>query len=228
MEAIINKIKALLNKTEENGATKEEALSALNKAKELKQKYDIDNDRLKDVEITQETVKCNLSNAIKQLFVSELSAIFDCIATGNHQQINFFGYKEDAQIAAFFYTTLTKICEKELKYYRKSDYYIKAVHYKKGLAKTLSVSFRKGFYLQVSLRLSEIYKHKKNDAKNSNEYGIVLANKIEKVKKEHKKVYTETRAHRRQTHNVEANAFLSGKEKGEKATLQQAVKQTTN
>ena len=174
---IKDKIKALLSKTIDNGATKEEMESALNKANQLMLENFISEHDLKDYEIIN---KC-LSKRFKRiksgfrmtLFYHDLSILFDCKCYYDQDYITFFGYDQDVELCGYFYYLITRTCllEKD-KYVLSWDYkYLK--RYNNG--KTISANFIKGFLYEISIKLQKMYEERQSNLPES--YGLMVIEK---------------------------------------------------
>lgn len=123
-ESIINKIKALLNTTESNGATKHEAEQALILANKLMVKYYIeDNELLEPKEFMSKEVNNPrfrvdfhpVANALAYLFTTK--SILKC-----HRNrplfIVFFGSKSDVEVCCYFYQYLSLCLFKDTRDFR--------------------------------------------------------------------------------------------------------------
>lgn len=115
-DQIIKKIKALLNKTIENGATKEEAELALQKANELMTKYmvqlndlkEISKDDIVNIEVDIPRYRVNFNrvdNALSRLFGTEN---FITAKRNRIQSLIFFGLKHDVECCVYFHIYLTR------------------------------------------------------------------------------------------------------------------------
>jgi len=119
-EALLTKIRALLSKTIENGATEAEALAALAKARAMVDAYDVGDDEL---ELTKEEAAIILReprdstdpHKIKQHLAVAVGKFCECTAWRNHSgTISFCGLRPDAQLATWMLDTLTAFVTNEL------------------------------------------------------------------------------------------------------------------
>ena len=104
-EKNIARVKALLEKNVENGATEAEAMSALAKASELMKQWYISENDIKDPYLGE---KCILkqfpliqSGYNYRLFYNDLTRLFDCEYYYNSKIIAFFGFEEDVELLIF-------------------------------------------------------------------------------------------------------------------------------
>jgi hypothetical protein len=225
-ETIKRKIKALLSKTTDNGASKEEMESALQKANKLMVDFFISENDLSDPYIAE---KCILKEVqlVKSgydfgFFFSSLVNLFDCQYYYNNKHIAFFGFEEDTELCAYFYNFIIKSCLKEkVKYMKSSDY--------KGLkqfyhGRTLSSSFIKGFVKGVSIKINQLYNDRKLEI-STERYGLVVTEKKIKVENQFKALDLEISRCSVKQVIAENTAYNSGKEIGKDLSITQGVHQ---
>lgn len=223
-ESTKRRIKALLEKTTENGATEQEALSALKKAQELMLENFISENEINDPYLLEKCVfketpiiksRYNLT-----VFYASLCKLFDCEHYYNSKRITFFGFEEDTELCSYFYNFIIKACLSEKDNYMKSKAYKELSSHYHG--KTLVASFIRGFLVGISLKMSEMYKNRTH--KVSEEVGLMVLGKIEKVKEQFSAKDLNIRTVRDKGGNYEAQAYVSGIEKGENTSLVQGIK----
>ena len=224
-EKIKRKIKALLAKTTENGATESEAINALKKAQILMLEYVISEQELKDPYSTE---KCVLKevNLIKSgynltLFYASLSNLFDCEHFYTRRKITFFGFEEDTELCAYFYNHIIKVCLSEKAMYLKSEEYRYASQYYHG--KTLASSFIKGFLVSICRKMHDMYECRKGEV--SNEVGLMIIQKNQKVQQQYEDMNLNIRHVKNRDLEYESEAFRSGLKKGSKISLTQGISQ---
>lgn len=222
-ESIKRKIKALLEKTPENGASEHEAIAALNKANELMQAYYIDKNDLTDPYLTEKCVLVEVklveSAYNMTLFFGVLGELFDCIAFWNKRRIAFFGFENDAKLAGYFYELIAKTALSEAKAYKKSDEY--KVNAKRYHGRSIVSSFVKGFLYRIGLKMQELYENRKSSIPDG--MGIMLVNKTDKVKAEFKTLAIKAKEARPIKLVIERAAFNSGIEKGNSFQITQGI-----
>lgn len=135
VEKIIEKIKKLLEMTEERGASENEAMIAALKAQKLMAEYGIELTDIKDENqrVTEEICEEAVDTTLKGHFSTKWKAQLACIIAENFRckvylcgtnNVVFYGYKSDAKIAGdvfkFLFNTGTKLgvkhcrqCKKE-------------------------------------------------------------------------------------------------------------------
>jgi hypothetical protein len=122
LEKISRKIRALMEKTVENGATEAEALTAADKVQELMNNYDLS---MTDVEInTQEFVDGKIITGKSN--VTAMHNVVNSISTFTDTMVwfarmskgivyHFFGAKKDVEFAHFLYDLFANSIELEIK-----------------------------------------------------------------------------------------------------------------
>lgn len=183
-DKIISRVKALLEKNTDNGASEAEAMAALAKANELMRSWYISENDIKDPYLGE---KCILKEVplIKsgynyRIFYNDLVRLFDCKYFYNSKRIAFFGFEEDVELCAYFYNLIIKSCLSEKNIFLESPEGIVAKKYHHG--RTLASSFIKGFMLRVSDKMEDMYKDKVSNL--PQQTGLMIIKKEEKVKEQ--------------------------------------------
>lgn len=222
-EKIKEKIKALLSKTIDNGASKAEMESALKKANKLMTDFFISEHDLQDSEIIKECIseqfELTKSGFDLSFFYGSLARLFDCEYYFNSKTITFFGHKQDVAMCGYFYNVISKTCLKEKDVYLKSEECLQLKKYYHG--RTLSSSFIKGFLIEVSSKMEEMYKNREKNIPDA--YGLMVVEKREKVKNDFKNLGLKLRVQPQKQLTAERQAFESGKEKGQEINLIQGI-----
>lgn len=183
-DKIKTKIKALLSKTTENGASEQEAVLAMAKAQQLMQQYFVSEHDLKDPFVGE---KCILKSTEMfksgydfSIFYYPLAKLFDCETYyTNTGKIFFYGFEQDVELCIYFYGFIQKACVRSLARYQDSiDYKTErrmGVH-----GRTISAAFIKGFLLSVRTKMIEMYENRKSTIPEG--MGLVVQEKEDKVK----------------------------------------------
>lgn len=165
-DSIKAKISKLLNMTEENGASENEALIAAQRAAKLMTDHDINMSELvmknsKSIKGTNSFRKYGTTR-LGQLFAVPLSSFCDCkvwIDTGSDQLV-YFGLPNDVQIASYLFDMLANTVEIEIrKFKNSSSYRISQANGSNG--KTLVSSFILGIEQRIAGKLRELTALKK-------------------------------------------------------------------
>jgi len=119
---MLEKVKAILSKTMENGCTEGEAMAALVKARELMATYEIDEKELRDVAEKAQIHKTAVSDPyeIKQNLCVNVGKFTSCKTFRDREDIICFAGKEsDIVFATWLLDTLQRFVMRELRNYQK-------------------------------------------------------------------------------------------------------------
>lgn len=222
-DRVKNKIKALLSKTIDNGASKAEMESALRKANQLMADFFISEYDLQDSEIINKCIseqfELTRSSFDLSLFYADLAYLFDCEFYYTSKRITFFGHEQDVALCGYFYNVITKTCLREKEIYLKSEKCLELKKYYHG--RTLSSSFIKGFLVEVTSKMQEMYKEREKNIPET--YGLMVIEKREKVKNDFKNLNLKINVKKLKPLKGEKQAFEDGLEEGKKIKLIQAI-----
>ena len=227
-DIIKKKIKALLAKTTENGASESEAINALNKAKELMMEYLISEHDLADPFAFEKCVFKEIpkdkSGYNMTLFLNALSKLFDCEYFYTSTKVTFFGFEQDTELCAYFYSFIIRSCLNEKEKYLKSEeaYILKNVYH----GRTLAASFIKGFIIGISDKMKKMYKDRERNL--SKEVGLMVIEKKDKVFRQFEAQNLKIRKIKTDIDIKEQNAFFKGQERGNEVELVQGINSSTN
>lgn len=183
------KIKALLSKTIENGATEDEAIAAAMKARELMDKYDID---LTTLDMKAE----GFETLINQYFAVSpehraATAIAVAVAaytdtkvygTNNRSAIAYFGLKSDVAFATWLETTLVGFVVRNAEVYIK-EWKAQQFVPNSGATKTERLSFIMGCSARIAKRLRD-EADKRRESKGTGSMALVVRDKAQVVTEE--------------------------------------------
>lgn len=225
-DRIIKKIKALLAKDVENGATEAEANSAMQKAKELMTEYYVSQSELEDPFVGE---KCEIRKIprIKSgydltLFFYGLKKAFDCELCYTKRHVTFFGFNTDVDLCEYFYLLITKATLNEAQKYKQSRDY--RIYKRRGYSgRTLVAEFIRGFLVRIEDRLIEMYEDRNSTVPRG--MGLVLVKKEERVKREFELAFTNLRNPPSKNITANTGAYLSGKDAGDNLHIKQGIDQ---
>lgn len=158
-EAMIDKIAMLMEKTVEQGCTPEEADAAINKAKELMLKYNIEMAKITNREQTQangaekETVQYFDAEHWEQKLGWGISRAFQCKGIGHQSFMSFIGVRVDLELTMYFFNRFLR--------------FIPSMAYKEFPQKSYKrkrADFCSGASDAICVRLEELYKRFKEEA----------------------------------------------------------------
>lgn len=222
-ESIKRKVKGLLEKTTENGATESEAISALQKAKELMMEHFISEHELNDPYANEKCTSVSTSHFKTGYDVTNiypaLCLLFDCEHFWDSKKLTFFGYEEDVQLCIYFYNFILKAC------FAEKDKYVQSLEYQKLKqryhGRTLVSSFIKGFIIALCIKMHDIYDERKGSV--SECIGLAIIEKNKKVKQQYDELNFKTRIIGAKQIEAEAEAFKIGYNKGKDTALTQGI-----
>lgn len=161
-DSIVAKIKALLAKTVENGATEQEALAAAAKAAELMARHDLDMDDLGllDVEVVRESR--DLDPDVARHFPKVSAAIADLCevrrwTVAGDLEEEFLGLSHDVEVAVY----LARICERAMVNALRKQAACWAL-FRPNKRSRMRDSFVEGMADRLADRISDIAWHRRN------------------------------------------------------------------
>lgn len=183
------KIKALLSKTVDNGATEDEAIAAAMKARELMDKYDIDLTTLDmkaegfETLINQYFAVSPEHRAATAIAVA-VAAYTDTKVYGTHNRsaIAYFGLKSDVTFATWLETTLVGFVIRNAEVYIK-DWKARQFQLHSGATKTEKLSFILGCSARIAKRLHD-EAAKRKSATGAGSMALVVRDKAQVVTEE--------------------------------------------
>jgi hypothetical protein len=224
----IKRVLALMEKTTANGCSKEEAMAAAEKVRELMDQYDLS---LSDLEIKETETKSDFINSGGKSEPA-ISFLLNAIATFTDTKVwlsydkhdyvlyNFFGLDHDVEIAKYIY----KVCDWaiiwEWEDYKKGEHYKNTAPHMKGRLKD---SFQIGMVEELSRRL--IYMKNNMNKKNVESSGrdlIMLKGAV--VEEAFAKLGLDLRAGRYRHRSIDGKSYGAGVEAGKRVPLNPGIK----
>jgi len=116
-QSIINKIRAMLSKTVENGCTEAEAMAALEVAQRMMNEYEVTED---DLKLEGEKAIIEISNMhdthnIQWKLCYRIAQFTETYSYGNKKSVKYAGLKGDVDFAVWLSQTLTTFVQAQLK-----------------------------------------------------------------------------------------------------------------
>lgn len=225
MTPIVSKIKALLAKTVENGATEAEALMAAQKAGELMDKYEL---TMSEIEVREEsceedTVNVGNKKAHPVQYVAMTIGAFTDTRVwmgGPGKTIHFFGLKKDVQIATYLTQMLRRAIDSEWETYKNSALYQMDPNH----GRSQRASFMNGMAGRLSKRLREM-KQQREQAKPTGTSLVPVKNQI--VEQEFKKLGMKLTSTTNRTSIRSSGAYHAGVAAGNRVNINPGVGTTT-
>lgn len=214
---MLDKIRALLSKTTENGCTEFEALAALDKAREMMDAYEVTE---ADVALKGETasvLNCNPRDphGTKAGLAVTIAAFCDCKVWRTKEGIKFCGIESDAELARWLLDTLSAFVEREL------ARHLWSCSAPKGARRLIINGFVGGCCRRINDRLKAL-SLQSNVAKTNNGRALVVAKSAlvnAKMKEMNLTLSRGRRSHRRS----DASSYAAGQSAGDRATFGRPV-----
>lgn len=153
---LLERVKAILSKTMENGCTEGEAMAALAKAREMMATYEIDEKELDEVAEKAQIHKTapNDPYDIKNGLSVNVGRFTRCKAFRDRENvINFAGKQSDIIFATWLLDTLQRFVMRELRQYQKKLITEKGINHSNNLT---SASFVAGCAHRINEKLEEL------------------------------------------------------------------------
>lgn len=222
-QKLLNKIRALLSKTIENGCTESEAMAALNMAQAMMDAYEVTEDDLK-LEGEKATVAqsdMRDPHNVRRGLATAVARFTDCkVWTSNGKKtINFCGLQSDVDFAVWLVDTLSNFVIKEL-----STYLIMSWQVTKENKRLHINGFVIGCCNRINARLTELHEASKAHAsKNANALVVV---KTELINVKMADLGLSLRTPRNRRSSMTKDSYAAGKAAGDRASFGRPVNGT--
>lgn len=222
---IISRIRALMEKTVDNGCTEAEAMTAAEKVGKMMTEYDISSGEFnfKDEICVQESYHLNRGTVHPVhhcvLAVSKYTATKCFYRSGRKHgyEYIFFGMPVDVEIAKGLMNLIYNCMEFQATLFKCSDTYKKA-----SAGKTARDSFLKGMAFTISSRLNEMSNSRHNEIKKTTGRDLVII-KDEIVNDEFNKLNLKIKKVSAKSLVKELESFEKGIEKGKEVNLNTSI-----
>lgn len=218
-EKTLNKIRALLSKTIENGCTEAEAMAALEIAQRLMIEHEID---INDLKLDEEKAIIMTSDMkdphnVRWQLCYWIGKFTETKPIGNKKRIKFIGLKGDVDFAVWLCNTLAAFVHAELKRYMWAKGYQKL----QGNSRVQVVnSFVRGCVARINSKLNEM-SNKRHISSNSNAIVVAKNALIDIVVNELNIRKADNRGRKAQI--AYGSVYRDGAEAGEKASFGRPV-----
>jgi Protein of unknown function (DUF2786) len=221
-EGLLDKIRALLAKTIENGCTESEALAALAKARAIMDVHAVGDDELRLTKeeraiLRREPPGTKDPHRIKQFLAPSVAKFCECTAWRDYDQhtLVFCGLRPDAQFATWLLDTLTAFVQAEIVNHLMGSV-AEGIHRRQVIA-----SFMVGCTERINQRLNELCKQSSSLA-TSNARALVVA-KGAAVKAKLDELGIHLRATRSSCSVRDGSSYRAGKAAGDRASFGRPV-----
>lgn len=182
-ERALRRVKALLSKTEENGASIEEAKSAMSKANELMKQYMIS---IKDVNDIKETDV--ITRAVDRISIKEdvtdligyISKLMEVEHFYSRKSVTFIGFEADVEMAIYLYGKIMNGLIADIERFKKTSEY----HYEKNFfhPNTIRRDFISGWVNEIRIESFRLF----NERRKHDLHGLIFV-KEKAIKEEFEK-----------------------------------------
>ena len=225
IESIKEKIRNLLNRNVQNGASPAEAETCMRKANELMTKYLIDAYDLKTKEGNCESRSTTLhrKNQILKIMLSTLCRTFDVKCFDSNQMgLVMFGFPVDLDIVEYFRKMLIDTMEFEIRQYRKSEDY-KYETKERGLNGNVVINdFILGFCGRVCKTLDELYQERNKQFEQATGTSLMVV-RADVVEQELQNLYGKMGKHRVSIRQGVSGSQADGEDAGARVRFTQGV-----
>jgi metal-responsive CopG/Arc/MetJ family transcriptional regulator len=235
-QSIAHKIKALLSKTVENGATEQEAMAAISMAMKLMDKYQVTMTELevKEEGFTKVTIHMRSNyhrwfchgtiNAINSLSNTKTLLHKAHGAGGTYDApFSIYGFGQDVVFGEWVYNSLCELIMRASKDYARENKHM-------GSENNLRKAFIFGAAARISSRMyKEIREREDEHKKMSDSRALVVVDRKALVEQKIKEMFPKLRnSASQQAKNLSGEAFQAGQEKGQQASWSKPISNKPN
>lgn len=217
---LLDKIRALMSKTVNNGCTEHEALSALDKARAMMDAYEV---TAEDLKLTKEAAAILRNEApdsrdphnIKRAIAMAIAEFCDCKVWRSNKKLVFCGLPVDAEFAGWLMDTLAAFVQSEL-----VNHLIGNLA-PKGERRLIINGFVSGCCSRIGERLMALVRQSKAAASSNSRALVVVKTAV--VAEKMAELGLHLRAGRRSSRRIDRDSYAAGKAAGERASFGRPV-----
>lgn len=181
-EKIVERVRALLSMTVENGCTEAEAMTAAGKAAKYMEAYDLtykDVEDVNDTRIAQQSSPMPSAQNRRHMHAAGLYTavgigdFFDCRCWRDQTEINFFGDRDDVMLAHVTLNMMRIAMDRELDDFMEREGWSIDVHHA-----TLKASFLRGMGHRIHERFAELKHERQNKTRSRGNELIVVKGEL--------------------------------------------------
>lgn len=234
LEKIKARIRALLSKTESNGATKAEAEAALAKATELMTQYMINEADIADNKRKFITKTCLVMGGMEDItrLSPSLCELFSCehfyTRKAHSRQVDklyYFGTEMDVDCCIYFTNLISNTMFNETIKYRKTPKYWELA--KSFSPQAIKKDFQNVFIIVVGSKIENLIQEKKSNVIKSTGKDLVLV-KDQEVKDAFSEMSSDIKEVKPRRRHYNSEAVFDGIEKGEQINLAYGLNKTSD
>ena len=225
VSALIRKVRALRQKTEENGCTEAEAITAASLAARILEEYDIS---LADVNKAENAAECRQESTEKRRKLHPASQ-YCGVSIGELCQVKvwrdgstlkFFGYPSDVEVAKYLLAVCTAAMDGDW-----SIYMDKRMANGQAISMLIHASFMKGMASELDNRIRELSWKRKAKVQGTGSKALVVADKMLVIEGEFNRQFPSLELNPGKTSTIsgDAHAIYAGIDAGGKVGLHRGV-----
>lgn len=176
----LKRIKALLEKNEDNGATIEEAKSAMDKANQLMKEYYLTINDISDLDddpiVTEETSIIKIKELTSQLYPI-ICKLFDLRHFYTNKKLTFVGYQTDVKLGIYLYIKIMGCLKGSISLYTKSIEYRHLKWHYGFHGSQLRKSFVEGFIEAIGAKVYDLFYERERRFKENDQSGLMIIKK---------------------------------------------------
>lgn len=226
-QKLLDKIKALLSKTVDNGCTETEAMTALSMAQAMMDAHEITEDEVNETKyesaIRAEMKDMRDPHHIRTHLVVRISEFTNTKTWRSEYRTqkfkyNFVGLQSDVDFAMWLTETLTMFVQRELKNYIWSNNYTAL---EPSMKRRVINGFVHGCCSRINQRLKELTEQGKVHKTDNGNALVVVKNEL--IERKMQELGLQLRDSRSRSTRIEPNAYGAGKAAGDRASFGRPV-----
>lgn len=226
-QKLLDKIKALLSKTVDNGCTEAEAMSALSMAQAMMDAYEITEDEINQTK-QESAIRAEMKDMRDPYNIRAYLIV--CISKFTNTKTwrseycsrkfkyNFVGLQSDVDFAIWLTETLTMFVQRELKTYIWSNGHTSL---EPSMKRRVINGFVHGCVARINQRLKELMEQGKVHKTDNGNALVVVKNEL--IERKMQELGLRLRNSRSRRSNIEPNAYGAGKAAGNRASFGRPV-----
>lgn len=228
MDKIKAKIKALLSRTVDRGATENEAKIALEKATKLMTKYQITQHDLKtysDDKIEEKTIEISRQSVYMRSLLASICGCFDCESyyTSGTKMVTIFGYKTDIDMTEYIANVVFTALENEINKYKRSEDFECLIMY--HAPRTVINGFIHGFCYRIGQKIKELVAKKTQEIESATGTSLICL-KSQMIKKSFESLHSDLRHSNYTPPPSLKSAFVAGVESARNTSINKGINTT--
>ena len=220
MKNIVEKIRALSERTVENGCSESEALIAAKKMSALMEKHNISLSEVNMKERSCSGLEVQTGTSRMPRWIADLASFcawhYDAKLIYTGSILTFFGLSEGAEAGKALFNVLSSAVKCETSLYMLTSEYFN--NRKFNSSRVLTNSFRLGMVYRLSERLEEIKKQRDASVEKTTGTSLVVV-KDALVEEEARKAFSDIKTAKNTDPAIDYDALMSGKAAGNNVSL---------